>query len=69
MEQENMDNLGFTEENTAKTEEDRKKALAEKFLKMNEDARKTVEARFKDAYKNQSEEFVDKNNDNKNKNI
>ena len=52
MKPETMDNLGFTKENTWENEEQRKKELAQKFLKINEEARKTVEERFKDMYKN-----------------
>jgi hypothetical protein len=53
MSQESMENLGFTEENSIQTETDRKKELAMKFMKMNEDARKNVETYFKEQYKNQ----------------
>ena len=35
MNQETMENLGFTEENSLQTEENRKKELVEKFLKIN----------------------------------
>ena len=55
MNQDSMENLGFTEENSIKTEEDRKKELANKFLQMNEDARKNVEKYFKEMYKEEIE--------------
>jgi hypothetical protein len=48
-----MENLGFTEENSVQTEEERKKELAMKFMKINEEARKNVETYFKEMYKNQ----------------
>jgi len=50
MSQESMDNLGFTEENSLKTELDRKREIAMRFVKINEDARKNVENYFKDLY-------------------
>lgn len=53
MSQDSMENLGFTEENSIQTEQDRKKELAMKFLKMNDEARKNVEAYFKQQYQNQ----------------
>jgi hypothetical protein len=52
MKPETMENLGFTNENKWETEEQRKRELVEKFLKINEEARKTVEQRFKDMYRN-----------------
>jgi hypothetical protein len=51
MEQESMENLGFTKENSLKTEEERKKELAEKFFQVSEEARKNVEKYFKEMYK------------------
>jgi hypothetical protein len=53
MSQESMENLGFTEENSIQTEQERKKELAMKFIKMNEEARKNVESYFKQQYQNQ----------------
>lgn len=53
MKPETMENLGFTKENTWDTEEQRKRELVEKFLKLSEDARKTVEERLKEKYKNE----------------
>ena len=52
MRPETMDSLGFTNQNTLENEELRKRELVEKFLKINEEARKTVEDRFKEMYKN-----------------
>jgi len=52
MKPETMENLGFTKENLWETEEQRKRELVEKFLKINDDARKKVEESFKDMYKN-----------------
>jgi len=54
MKPETMENLGFTKENKWETEEQRKRELVEKFLKINEDARKTVEERFKNMYRNET---------------
>lgn len=54
MAQESMENLGFTKENTLKSENDRKRELAESFLKISEEARSNVEKYFKEMYK---EEF------------
>lgn len=51
MNPETMENLGFTEENSIQTEENRKKELVEKFLKINSEAKKTVEEHFKDLYR------------------
>jgi len=51
MRPETMENLGFTKENTWETEEQRKRELVEKFIRISEEARKTVEERFKDKYK------------------
>ena len=53
MSQESMENLGFTEENSVQTEQERKKELAMKFMKINEEARKNVETYFKEMYMNQ----------------
>jgi hypothetical protein len=53
MSQDSLENLGFTEENSIQTEQDRKKELAMKFLKMNDEARKNVETYFKQQYQNQ----------------
>jgi hypothetical protein len=52
MKPETMESLGFTKENTWETEEQRKRELVEKFLKISEEARKTVEDKFKERYKN-----------------
>ncbi len=57
MNQESMENLGFTEENSIKTEEERKKELALKFIKISEEARLNVENYFKEMYKNQDLSF------------
>jgi hypothetical protein len=65
MTQETMENLGFTEENSIQTEEERKKELAMKFIKISEEARSNVENYFKEMYKNQAEA----QNSNNNKNI
>jgi len=51
MNPETMENLGFTEENLVKTEEERKKQLAERFISLNDEARKGVEKYFKEMYK------------------
>jgi hypothetical protein len=68
MSQDSLENLGFTEENSIKTEEERKKELAMKFLKASEEARNNVQNYFKDLYK--SEGYTDNSNQNKsNKNI
>ena len=68
MSQDRLENLGFTEENSIKTEEERKKELALKFLKASEEARNNVQNYFKDLYK--SEGYTDNSNQNKsNKNI
>lgn len=53
MSQDSLENLGFTEENSIQTEQDRKKELAMKFLKMNDEAKKNVETYFKQQYQNQ----------------
>ncbi len=53
MAQESMENLGFTEENSIKTEDNRKKELALKFMEINEEARKNMEKYFKEMYKDQ----------------
>lgn len=66
MAQETMENLGFTEENSMKTEEERKKELAMKFIKMNEEARSNVETYFKEQYKNQNQNFSSTMNNNPN---
>ena len=50
MSQESMENLGFTEENSPQTEDDRKKELAAKFLKFSNDAKSTVENYYKEQY-------------------
>ena len=52
MKPETMENLGFTKENLWETEEQRKRELAEKFFKISEEARKSVEDKFKEMYKN-----------------
>ncbi len=51
MSQESFENLGFTEENLLKTEEERKKDLALKFLKASAEARDNVQNYFKEMYK------------------
>ncbi len=53
MSQESMENLGFTEENSMQTEEEKKKELAMKFIKISNEARTNVESYFKDMYENQ----------------
>jgi hypothetical protein len=57
MSQDSLENLGFTEENSIQTEEDRKKEIAMKFIKMSEEAKSNVQEYFKDLYKSQNMEF------------
>jgi len=64
MTQDTLENLGFTEENKIQTEEERKKELAMKFLKINDEARKNVEGYFKEMYKNQSQDNESNSNNN-----
>lgn len=64
MTQETMEDLGFTEENSIKTEEERKKELAMKFIKINEEAKKGVENYFRDLYKNQNASNTETNSGN-----
>lgn len=52
MNQETMENLGFTEKNTIDTELAKKKELAEKFIRINDEAKKNVENYYKNLYKN-----------------
>lgn len=67
MSQETLENLGFTEENSIKTEEERKKELAMKFLKASEEARNNVQNYFKELYKSGDyPENVKNNGTNKN---
>jgi cytochrome c oxidase assembly protein subunit 19 len=51
MTQESMENLGFTANNSIEKENDRKRELAEKFIKINQEAKQKVEEYYKDLYK------------------
>jgi hypothetical protein len=66
MTQDTLENLGFTEENSIKTEEERKRELAMKFVKLSDEARNNVQNYFKDLYKSEggSAENVNRNNKN-----
>ena len=64
MSQESFENLGFTEENLLKTEEERKKELALKFLQATAEARDNVQNYFKEMYKSGAYAEAEKPNEN-----
>jgi len=55
MTEETMENLGFTKENSFENEKERKKQLAERFLKLSSSAKKTVEDHFEKEFGSKEE--------------
>jgi cytochrome c oxidase assembly protein subunit 19 len=51
MNQESVENLGFTQNNSMEKENERKRELAERFIKINQEAKQKVDEYYKDFYK------------------
>jgi hypothetical protein len=61
MVEETMENLGFTKQNSAQSEDSRKKEMAEKFIKLTQEAKATADRHFQNKQKEKYEEGFQNN--------